>query len=40
VPGVHVVWHIPPRRTPDHYALEVLAEVLGGGESSRFTARS
>jgi len=36
VPGVHIVWHIPPRRTPDHYALEVLAEVLGGGESSRF----
>ncbi len=35
VPGVHMVWHIPPRRTPDHYALEVLAQVLGGGESSR-----
>jgi len=35
VPGVHMVWHIPPRRTPDHYALEVLAEVLGGGDSSR-----
>ncbi len=36
VPGFHVAWHIPPRRTPDHYALEVLATVLGGGQSSRF----
>lgn len=36
VPGFHVAWHIPPRRTPDHYALDVLAAVLGAGESSRF----
>jgi predicted Zn-dependent peptidase len=36
VPGFHVAWHIPPRRTPDHYPLEVLATVLGGGQSSRF----
>jgi len=35
MPGFHVAWHIPARRTPDHYALEVLATVLGGGESSR-----
>jgi zinc protease len=27
---------IPPARTPDHYALEMLALVLGDGESSRF----
>ncbi|MDB4930505.1 MAG: putative zinc protease [Myxococcaceae bacterium] len=36
VPGFHVAWHVPPRRTPDHYPLEVLATVLGGGQSSRF----
>ncbi len=35
-PGFHIAWHIPPRRTPDHYPLEVLATVLGGGQSSRF----
>lgn len=34
-PAFHIAWHIPPRRTPDHYPLELLAEVLGGGESSR-----
>ena len=27
--------HIPQSRTPDHYALEILAMVLGDGESSR-----
>jgi zinc protease len=36
VPGFHIAWHVPPRRTPDHYPLEVLATVLGGGQSSRF----
>jgi predicted Zn-dependent peptidase len=35
LPGFHVVYHIPPRRTPDHYALEILATLLGGGEASR-----
>jgi predicted Zn-dependent peptidase len=35
LPAFHVVWHIPPRRTPDHYPLEVLSAVLGMGESSR-----
>ncbi len=35
IPAFHVVWHIPPRRTPDHYPLEVLGAVLGMGESSR-----
>ena len=34
-PAFHIVWHVPPRRTPDHYPLEVLANVLGGGHSSR-----
>jgi zinc protease len=34
-PGFHVVWHIPPRRSPDHYALDVLATVLGNGRSAR-----
>jgi zinc protease len=34
-PGFHMVWHIPPRRTVDHYPLELLALVLGSGESSR-----
>ena len=31
----HVLWHVPARRTPDHYALEILATVLADGESSR-----
>jgi len=35
LPAFHAVWHIPARRTPDHYALEVLGAVLGMGESSR-----
>ena len=34
-PAFHVVWHIPPQRAPDHYALDVLATVLGTGRSSR-----
>ncbi|MDB4928344.1 MAG: putative zinc protease [Myxococcaceae bacterium] len=34
-PGLHVAWHIPLRRTPDHYALDMLATVLGSGRSSR-----
>jgi predicted Zn-dependent peptidase len=35
LPAFHVVYHIPPRRTPDHYPLEMLQIVLGDGESSR-----
>lgn len=35
LPAFHLVYHIPPRRTPDHYALEMLAVILGDGESSR-----
>lgn len=28
-------WRVPPMTHPDHYALQVLAEMLGGGSSSR-----
>ncbi len=35
LPAFHLAYHIPPDRTPDHYALEVLALILGDGESSR-----
>ena len=35
LPAFHIAYHIPPNRTPDHYALEMLAMVLGDGESSR-----
>ncbi len=35
LPAFHVAYHIPPSRTPDHYAIEILALVLGDGESSR-----
>jgi predicted Zn-dependent peptidase len=35
LPAFHLVYHIPPRRTPDHYPLEMLQIVLGDGESSR-----
>ena len=35
LPAFHIAYHIPPRRTPDHYALEILASVLADGESSR-----
>ena len=34
-PAFHLVWHIPPQRAPDHYALDMLATVLGTGRSSR-----
>ncbi|MCB9667215.1 MAG: insulinase family protein [Myxococcales bacterium] len=35
LPAFHIAYHIPPDRTPDHYALELLAVILGDGESSR-----
>jgi predicted Zn-dependent peptidase len=35
LPAFHVAYHIPPNRSPDHYALELLAIILGDGESSR-----
>jgi len=35
LPAFHLAYHIPPDRTPDHYALELLSIILGDGESSR-----
>ncbi len=35
LPAFHIAYHIPPNRTEDHYALELLGLVLGDGESSR-----
>ena len=34
-PAVLYGWPTPPAHTPDHYALELAADVLAGGESSR-----
>lgn len=34
-PGILYGWPTPPYRSPDHYALELAAVILGGGESSR-----
>ena len=39
LPAFHVAYHIPRSRTPDHYALEMLALILGDGESSRLYQR-
>jgi predicted Zn-dependent peptidase len=38
-PAFHMAWHVPPRRTEDHYALELLGMILGAGESSRLHQR-
>ena len=35
LPAFHLAYHIPPDREPDHYPLDLLSIVLGGGESSR-----
>lgn len=35
LPAFHVTYHIPASRHADHYALEMLALVLGDGNSSR-----
>jgi len=35
LPAFHLSYHIPTRRTPDHYPLDILATVLASGESSR-----
>ncbi len=32
-------WRIPPRNHPDHLALRMAAQLLGGGQSSRLQAR-
>ena len=39
LPAFHIAYHIPPSRSEDHYALELLAIVLGDGESSRLYRR-
>ena len=38
-PAVLEGWVIPPSRTPEHYALELAAVLLGSGESSRLHQR-
>jgi len=35
LPAFFVTHHIPPARSEDHFALEMLADVLGDGDSSR-----
>lgn len=35
LPAFHIAYHIPPARERDHYALELLAVILGDGDSSR-----
>ena len=35
VPMILMAYHIPPGNTPDNYAMQVLANVLATGESSR-----
>jgi predicted Zn-dependent peptidase len=35
LPAFHIAYHIPKDREPDHYPLELLAILLGDGESSR-----
>ena len=39
LPAFHLAYHIPRSRTPEHYALEVMALILGDGESSRLYQR-
>lgn len=35
LPAFHIAYPIPPSRTDDHYALELLGLILGDGQSSR-----
>ena len=35
LPAVVVGWHVPPYKSDDHYALNVLDTILGDGQSSR-----
>jgi predicted Zn-dependent peptidase len=35
VPRLDIIYKIPPGNTPDNYALNVLGQVLAGGQSSR-----
>ncbi|HWN81962.1 MAG TPA: pitrilysin family protein, partial [Candidatus Udaeobacter sp.] len=34
-PAINLTYHMVPRRDPDYLAYELLARILGGGESSR-----
>ena len=36
LPALFTIYHIPPSRHADHYAVELLSVILGDGESSRF----
>ncbi len=36
LPRFLISYHMPPGNTPDNYALHVLANILGSGQSSRF----
>jgi zinc protease len=36
LPQLLISYHIPPGNSPDNYAAQVLANILGGGQSSRF----
>ncbi len=36
LPQILMAYHIPPGNTPENYALQVLANILSTGESSRF----
>jgi predicted Zn-dependent peptidase len=36
LPMVLIAYRIPPGNTPDNYALRVLGDILGSGQSSRF----
>jgi predicted Zn-dependent peptidase len=38
-PRLLVGWRIPPRTHPDYAALQVLAQILGGGATSRLQSR-
>ena len=40
LPAFHLAYHIPPSRTPDHYALEMLALILGDGDRAASTSFS
>ncbi len=36
LPEIDIAYHIPPGNTPDNYAMQELAIILGQGQSSRF----
>jgi predicted Zn-dependent peptidase len=36
LPQINIAYHIPPGNTPDNYAAQELAIILGQGQSSRF----